>query len=109
LTADGAQTHDLGDLGPVRQLLAGMQADLDMSAAHLPPALRATVHDGLRSRLEDLAARLGAPIADDIGERRLVVVPSGALAGVPWTLLPGLFGRPVTVPRSATGWLETRS
>jgi CHAT domain-containing protein len=27
------------------------------------------------------------------------------LAGVPWTLLPGLVGRPVTVAQSATSWL----
>jgi CHAT domain-containing protein len=27
------------------------------------------------------------------------------LAGVPWTLLPGLAGRPVTVAQSATSWL----
>ena len=37
--------------------------------------------------------------------RRLVLTPSGLLAGVPWTLLPGLVGRPVTVAQSATSWL----
>ena len=36
LTRDSAQTHDLGGMASIRQLLAGMQADLDMSAAHLP-------------------------------------------------------------------------
>ena len=45
------------------------------------------------------------PLLDDLGERRLVLTPSGLLAGVPWTLLPGLVGRPVTVAQSATSWL----
>jgi CHAT domain-containing protein len=35
----------------------------------------------------------------------VVLTPSGVLAGVPWTLLPGLVGRPVTVAQSATSWL----
>ena len=34
-----------------------------------------------------------------------MLTPSGVLAGVPWTLLPGLVGRPVTVAQSATSWL----
>jgi hypothetical protein len=80
-----------------------------MSATRLPTSLRGIVQDSLRGRLEDLAARLVGPLEDDIGDRPLVVVPSGVLAGVPWTLLPGLFGRPVTVPRSATAWLSARS
>ncbi len=109
LTADGAQTHELADLTTIRLLLSGMQADLDMSATRLPASLRETVHEGLRARLAELADHLVVPLLDDIGDRPLVVVPSGSLAGVPWTLLPGLFGRAVTVPRSATSWLATRN
>ncbi|MFY9915164.1 MAG: CHAT domain-containing protein, partial [Nocardioidaceae bacterium] len=56
----------------------------------------------------ELADRLVAPLADDLGDRRLVVVPAGSLAGVPWTLLPGFTRRPLTVPRSATSWLRQR-
>ncbi len=108
LTGHGARTHELTDLTTIRQRLAGMQADLDMSATRLPAALRATVHEGLRARLDELAVQLVTPLLEDIGDRPLVVVPSGSLAGVPWTLLPGLLGRPVTVPQSATTWLATR-
>ena len=109
LTEEDAKTRDLGDLTTVRQLLAGMQADLDMSATRLPSQLRTVVHEGLRARLDDLGERLVEPLVDDIGDRRLVVVPSGVLAGVPWTLLPGYFGRSLTVPRSATSWLQSRT
>jgi CHAT domain-containing protein len=52
-----------------------------------------------------VAALLVDPLLADLGERRLVLTPSGLLAGVPWTLLPGLVGRPVTVGQSATSWL----
>src|SRR4029453_14166134 len=37
-----------------------------------------------------------------------VLTPSGVLAGVPWSLLDGFVGRPVTVARSATRWLHHR-
>lgn len=38
--------------------------------------------------------------------RPLVLVPTGALAAVPWPMLAGLRGRPVTVAPSAQLWLE---
>jgi tetratricopeptide (TPR) repeat protein len=109
MTKDAARVHELGDLRSIRQLLAGMQADLDMSAAHLPTPLRAAVHSSLRERLRDLDDRLVAPLLAGLEGRQVVIVPSGVLAGVPWTLLPGLFGQPLTVPRSATTWLAGRS
>ena len=51
---------------------------------------------------------LVAPVLPLIGDRRVVLTPSGQLSGTPWTLLPGLAGRPVTVPPSATRWLDLR-
>ncbi|MBI2242736.1 MAG: CHAT domain-containing protein, partial [Nocardioides sp.] len=44
-----------------------------------------------------------------VGDRAVVLTPSGVLAGVPWTLLPGFVGRPVTVAQSATSWLARRT
>ncbi len=46
---------------------------------------------------------------DLVGDRRVVLTPSGSLAGTPWGLLPGLRGRPVTVAPSATRWLSLRA
>jgi hypothetical protein len=109
VTALGSSTYDLGSFGPVRRLMEGMQADLDMAATHHSPHLRATVQAALDGRLLELAEHLVAPIANDLADRPLVVVPSGALAGVPWTLLPGLIGRPLTVPRSASSWLQAHN
>ncbi|WP_196425939.1 CHAT domain-containing protein [Amycolatopsis camponoti] len=40
----------------------------------------------------------------EIGERPLVLVPTGSLHSVPWSVLPSCAGRPVTVSPSATLW-----
>jgi CHAT domain-containing protein len=63
------------------------------------------VRGALARRVDVVGALLVEPLLDALGGRRLVLTPSGALAGVPWTLLPGLVGRPVTVAQSATSWL----
>ena len=55
------------------------------------------------NRLE--AAVLG-PLRDVLGDRPIVVVPTGSLRSVPWALLPGCVGRPVTVAPSASVWLR---
>ena len=83
-----------------------MLPDLDMAAAELPDSLAGSVRGTLARRLDAVAALLVDPLLD--GPRRpapVVLTPSGLLAGVPWTLLPGLVGRPVTVAQSATSWL----
>jgi CHAT domain-containing protein len=36
------------------------------------------------------------------------VVPAGPLASIPWSVLPGTHGRPVTVCPSASSWLAAR-
>ena len=45
------------------------------------------------------------PLLPFVGDRELVIVPTGALYAVPWGSLPSLRGRPVVVAPSATAWL----
>ncbi|WP_197275113.1 CHAT domain-containing protein [Luteipulveratus halotolerans] len=104
-TGDETRVVDLGPWDDVKHILRGLQADLDVSAAHLPEPLRAVVRDSLGDRLATLSERLLAPVADLLSGRPVLVVPTGGLAGTPWTLLPHLRGLPVTQPRSATLWL----
>lgn len=40
----------------------------------------------------------------ELGDRGLVVLPTGSLQVVPWSVLPSCAGRPVTVAPSATLW-----
>jgi tetratricopeptide (TPR) repeat protein len=97
--------HRLTTLERVDAMLPGLAADLDVAATSgLPASLVAGVRAGLAARLDALAAALLAPLGADLGSGRLVVVPCGRLAGVPWSMLPGLVGRPVSVARSASMW-----
>ncbi|MFI2707668.1 CHAT domain-containing protein, partial [Nocardioides sp. CER28] len=109
VTSDGAAWRDLGPDGALRELLGGLLPDLDMAASDLPDPIGPVVRGGLVDRLEKLAALLVAPLIADVGDRAVVLTPSGVLAGLPWTLLPGLAGRPVTVAQSATSWLARRA
>ena len=109
VTDEGTQRHDLGDRDRLQPLLSGLLADLDMAATELPPSLANSVRGALADRLTAVADVLVAPLLSDLGARRVVLTPSGVLAGLPWSLLPGLAGRPVLVAQSATSWLARRS
>lgn len=105
VTDEVERVHHLGEYAAVRDMLGGLLPDLDMAASDLPASFRTVVRAGLAERLEHLADALVTPLLADIGARRVVATPSGGLAGTPWSLLPGLVGRPLTVSPSATSWL----
>ncbi|MGI5288303.1 CHAT domain-containing protein [Nonomuraea polychroma] len=48
------------------------------------------------------------PLAADVGDAPLVVVPVGALHTLPWGALPFLRERPVNVAASAAAWIRAR-
>lgn len=109
VTGTEARWVDLGARAGLDAMLGGLLPDLDMAASDLPDVMSGFVRQELGDRLAALASVLVAPVLDAIGDRPLVLTPSGVLAGVPWTLLPGLTGRPVTVAQSATSWLARRA
>ena len=104
VTEARATTHDLGPREALESLLGGLLPGLDMAAAHLPDSFARSVRAEVASRAARLDDLLLAPLADEIGDRSLVLTPSGALAAVPWTLLPTNRGRAVIVAESATSW-----
>jgi CHAT domain-containing protein len=55
------------------------------------------------AHLDDVLLR---PLRRELDDRPLVVVPTGALQSLPWSLLASCRGRPVTVAPSATMWHE---
>jgi tetratricopeptide (TPR) repeat protein len=104
VTDDAASVVRLGPRAALDALTGGLLPDLDMAAAELTgfaEVIRTELRDRLR-RLDDL---LVAPLAASVGDRDLVLTPSGVLAAVPWTILPSNRGRSVTVAQSATSWL----
>ncbi|XVS62274.1 CHAT domain-containing protein [Actinosynnema sp. CA-299493] len=83
-----------------------LNADLNALAPdHLPEPLVRVMSASARKQADRLDAQLVQPLAELIGERELVVVPTGALYAVPWGVLPTLHGRPTVVAPSATAWL----
>jgi tetratricopeptide (TPR) repeat protein len=100
---------DLGERRPLDELLDGLVPDLDMAASELPDSLAVVVRRQLGQRLDGLAKVLVSPVLDAVGDRQVVLTPSGVLATVPWPLLSGYVGRPVTVAQSATSWLARRT
>jgi hypothetical protein len=74
----------------------------------MPDRLAAAVAEATRRDSAALAAVVLVPLRPLVGDRDLVVVPTGAMVTVPWAALPGTAGRPVTVAPSATTWLAAR-
>ena len=75
-----------------------MEAALQRASAASLAAVDATLNPVVRGR-------------PHVRDRRVVIIPSSTLAAVPWSLLPSLLGRPVTVAPSLTRWVRgpTRS
>ena len=65
---------------------------------------RGATAPGLAPAAGRLDARLLRPLR--LGDRPVVLAPSGALHGLPWAALPSLAGRAVTVVPSAASWLR---
>lgn len=75
--------------------LAHTRGSADVLAAHANAAA-ATAR-----RLDE---RLLGPLRARIGDRALVVVPTGELHALPWAALPSCLGRSVTIAPSASAW-----
>jgi tetratricopeptide (TPR) repeat protein len=91
---------------PIRRLLSDLDA---LAGRRLPTRLAEVIERSARSQLALLAERLVAPLAGELGDAECVLVPTRALSTLPWGMLPGLAGRPVTVAPSATAWLAART
>ena len=74
--------------------------------AHRPPS--GDDEPVLAYRGAMLEAALLGPAAAALGDGPVVVIPPGRLAAVPWTLMPSLRDRVVTVAPSAASWMRAR-
>ena len=103
------QVVPVGPLTTVREQLARLRRDLRARAmvAEGSP-MEAALRRATAASLAAVDATLN-PAGTALGsarDRRVVVIPSGTLAAVPWSLMPSLLGRPVTVPPSLTRWVR---
>ncbi|MEU0557302.1 CHAT domain-containing tetratricopeptide repeat protein [Dactylosporangium sp. NPDC006015] len=95
----------------VARRVVGPIAPVAAELEHLRIALSAEIlgHGGTSAERVDRGAGaldrlLLDPVADLIGDGPLVLVPTGALHAMPWTMLPRLRGRSITVAPSAAIW-----
>jgi hypothetical protein len=96
----------LGDFEAAAEAARRLNADLDILAGRrLPARLAAVVRESIWHQAEVLTAEIMAPLRSWLGDDGVVLVPAGALASIPWSVLPDLRGRPVTVCPSASSWL----
>lgn len=113
ITADGRMRRSrLGDPDLVRGRQRRLAADLDVLAdVSLPASLRARVAASLRGAAADLGELLAPAFdtCDHPGRRPVVISPPGHLLSLPWPLVQGPAGRPVTVTPSLSGWQRARS
>jgi tetratricopeptide (TPR) repeat protein len=104
--------------GRVRRRCLGAVSRVGELTERLPFGLQRMAAEGGRLEVRDAAAtllRAAAARLDDLllrplgelADRPLVLVPTGPLHSLPWSLLPSCQGRPVTVSPSATLWQFT--
>ena len=97
----------LHDLGPSAAVTA------EAAAARTAVRRAASSPDGAGDRARGTLLRAGSLLQDAVlgpltrllGDRHVVLVPTAALQSVPWSVLPGLRGRPVDTAPSAASWL----
>ena len=97
---------ELGDFDAAAEAARRLSADLDtLAGRRLPGRLEVVIRESIRRQADVLTAEVLAPLRAWIGEDGVVLIPAGALASIPWSLLPDLRGRPVTICPSASSWL----
>jgi tetratricopeptide (TPR) repeat protein len=99
--------HALGDAVTVAAELTSLRFGLERLAfGHRSARARRAAATAVRDAAAQLDTALLAPLASRIGDRPLVIAPTGLLHAVPWAALPSCAGRPVTVAPSAGLWLR---
>ncbi len=101
-----ARLIGLGDVETAAEAAKRLNADLDtLAGRRLPTRLETVIKESIRHQEETLTAEIIGPLRSSLGDDGIVIVPAGPLASIPWSMLPDLRGRPVTVCPSASSWL----
>ncbi|GLI02202.1 CHAT domain-containing protein [Phytohabitans aurantiacus] len=97
--------HVVGPAGAVRDLVDRIAFTLRrLGRQHADAASRSAAVALLRHSAAVLDATVLGPVSTVVGDRPLVVIPTGPLQSLPWSTLPSCAGRAVTVAPSAALW-----
>jgi tetratricopeptide (TPR) repeat protein len=104
LTHRGCWMQRLTTMAEAERLCRRITADLDaLALSHVPEPLRDSARNSLARDLRTLDQLLLTPL--NLPDASIVMVPPGRLAALPWSDLPSLKGRPLTIAPSAAAWL----
>lgn len=96
--------HELGPSAPVGIEAESLGFAVRRLALGSAAALNARFQASAQHSAVELDRLLLAPLRAELGDRPVVLVPTGALQSLPWSLLPGLRGRALSVSPSAAVW-----
>lgn len=100
-------------LGPARAAMAAMEqmrfALRRLARPGTSAPARAAAHQALAAAAGRVDSGLLGPVRARLGDGPVVIVPTGPLHSLPWSVLPTLAGRPLNVAPSAAAWLRARS
>ncbi len=101
--------HVLGAVSRVTSLAERLPFALHrLARRRARPAELTAARRLLEAAARELDQLMICPLTE-LGDRSLVIVPTGRLQWLPWSTLPSCAGRPVTVSPSATLWHAARS
>ena len=102
VTTSGSSIVELA-LPRIEAALDGLRADLDVAALTHGGPMAHVVARSLDDRLRRLDEALLAPArAASGGAARLALTVPGILGGIPWAMLPGMRGTPLTIATSVS-------
>ena len=108
LTQRGCWMQRLTTMAEAARLSRRITADLDaLALSRIPEPLRSSARRSLARDLQTLDHLLLTPL--DLPDTPIVMVPPGRLAALPWSELPTLKGRPLTIAPSAAAWLSAHA
>jgi hypothetical protein len=100
--------HELGPYETAIKELGALRFALHRMARQFgSPMVRAAGKEAYDYGRRELDRLLFGKISGVLGDRDLVIVPTGALHALPWSALPTCEGRPVTVAPSARTWVTS--
>ncbi|HEV2346820.1 MAG TPA: CHAT domain-containing tetratricopeptide repeat protein [Actinocrinis sp.] len=104
---DGRSRHyHLGSYKAVLSEFESLRFSLGrMAKRYGSPAVQQAAQAAYAYARRELDDALVRPLAKQIGDRPLVLVPTGSLHALAWPVLPSLTGRQLTVSPSARSWL----